>query len=118
MTAEDKAEIERLAATLRDPSPGKIAVRLQRHPSTVAWYMITRGLIDRTVKYGRPAYRRGGVVVQPYTPEHDRRLLELRVEGRVYREIAEIITREFGIPRNVHSVQVRNTMLAAYEDAA
>jgi hypothetical protein len=82
LTAGEKAAIERLAGTLKKPTPGVIACRLARHP---------------------------------YTAEQDRRLIELRRGGLVFREIAAMLTREFGVPRNCHSVQVRCLMLAAYE---
>jgi hypothetical protein len=119
LSAEEKAEIERLAGTLKKPTPGPIAQRLNRHPATVAWFMIRHGLIERTVKYGnRPVgTRANGTKINPYTPEQDRRLLELRRQRLVFREIAAILTTEFGVPRNMHSVQVRCIMLAAYEGA-
>jgi hypothetical protein len=117
MTAEEKAEIERLAGALKKPTPGIIAHRLNRHPATIAWFMICQGLIERTVRYGsrRVGTRANGTKINPYTPEQDKRLIELRRQGLVFREIAEIMTREFGVPRNMHSVQVRCIMLAAYE---
>jgi IS30 family transposase len=120
MTAAEKAAIERLATTLKTPTPGVIARRLNRHPSTVAWFMIRAGLIERTVKYGnrRVGTRQDGVKIHPYTPEQDRRIIELRTANKSYRVIAEIVTREFGVPRKLHSIQVRNIMLAAYDDAS
>ena len=117
LTAEEKAEIERLATTLAKPTPGRIALRLRRHVGTITWYMIRHGLIERRIEYpGRVRrHRQNGVVVRSFTPEEDRRLIELRLDGLVYREIAEVLTREFGEPRKMHSVQVRHIMLSAYE---
>lgn len=113
MCAEDKAEIERLAATMKKPTPGKIAAMVDRHPATVNWYMLTRGLITRKPGRAPHAYVRNGKTIHPYTDEHDARIEALRVEGKVYREIGEIVTREFGIERNAHSVQVRIVQLSA-----
>jgi hypothetical protein len=117
LTAGEKAAIERLAGTLKKPTPGVIACRLARHPATVAFDTIRHGLIARAVRYGnRPvATRANGTKANPYTAEQDRRLIELRRGGLVFREIAAMLTREFGVPRNCHSVQVRCLMLAAYE---
>src|SRR4051812_29957069 len=111
MTAEDKAEIERLATTMKKPTPGKIAAMVNRHPGTVNWYMLTRGPITRKPSRAPRAYTRNGKTIHPYTEEHDARIEALRVEGKVYREIGEIVTREFGIERNAHSVQVRIVQL-------
>jgi len=119
MTVEEHAEIDRLADELQNPTPGRIARRLNRNVSTIKWYMLTHGLIDDPVRYGPPSYTtKSGKIVNPYKQEHDARITELRTQGLKYREIAEIVTREFGVPRNAHSVQVRITMLAAYRDAA
>jgi hypothetical protein len=116
MTDDDRQRIEQLAATLAKPTPGKIARKIQRHPATVNWYMLTHGLIER--KPGRAAgpYQRNGKTIYPYTEAHDARLTELRIAGKVWREIGEILTREFGIERDAHSVQVRNAQLAAAPD--
>ena len=113
MTDADKAEIERLAAGMKKPTPGKIARAINRHPATVNWYMLTRGLITRKPGRAAGAYTRNGKTVHPYAAEHDKRIEELRAEGRPFREIGEIITREFGIARNAHSVQVRIVQLSA-----
>jgi hypothetical protein len=118
ISREEKAEIERLASTLKKPTAGAIARRLNRHPATVAWFMIRQGLIERTVRCSgarRVGRRANGSPIHYYTADQDCRLVELRTQGLPYRRIAEIMTREFGVPRNLHSVQVRNIMLAAYE---
>ncbi len=116
MSAEEIAEIERLASVLRDPKPGPIAARLNRHPATISWYMLTHGLLTRPVRYMSRGYVRNGAEAHPWTPDQDRRLTELRVAGKNYREIGEILTVEFGVPRNAHKVQVRAVMLAATDD--
>jgi hypothetical protein len=115
LTDAERSDIERLVSTLKKPTAANVARRLNRHPATVAWFMITRGLIERPVLYGRAAYtRRDGIQVTPYAPEHDRRIVELRTQGKKVRQIAEAISHEFGIIRTGHSVDVRLKMLAAY----
>lgn len=116
ITVAERAEIERLATTLRNPTPGRIAYRLNRHVSTVTWYMLTHGLLERKPRHAAHEYVRNGKVVHPYTKAQDDRLLALRIVGNSYRAIAEILTVEFGIERNCHSVQVRAVQLAAAPD--
>ncbi|SDD93511.1 hypothetical protein SAMN05216337_101785 [Bradyrhizobium brasilense] len=113
LAAEEKSEIERLALALAKPTPGRIAAILDRHPATVNWYMLRHGLITRQPGRARRIYVRNGKTVHPYSAEHDRRIESLRAQGKVYREIGEIVTREFGIERDAHSVQVRITQLSA-----
>lgn len=117
MSEEERRQIEGLAASMKNPTPSKIARRLNRHPATVTWYMLRNGLIERSPGHASKPYMRNGAMVYPYAPEHDRRLIELRTDkpGRsrlTYREIGEILTREFSIKRDAHSVQVRMTQLA------
>ena len=112
----DRQEIERLCSVMSKPTPGKIARRLGRDVGTVAWFMIRQGLIERKISYAGPAsYVQGGKTVFRYTEAHDLRLVELSRAGKRPREIATIITAQFGIARTAHSVDVRLTMLAAYE---
>jgi IS30 family transposase len=117
MSAEEKAEIERLATTLKDPRPGPIARRLNRDHGTIYWHLITRGLIEIKLRYGGSAYRRGDRTVRRFTREEDRRLLELRTQGNGFVEIARILAAEFGTERNHHCVRVRCIMLAAAVNA-
>lgn len=116
LSADDRLEIERLASSMKRPTPGKISAKLGANVSTVAWFMIRNGLVQRTVTYGGPdSYVQAGRLVHRYKREHDERLCQLRREGKNPREIAAAITAEFGIQRSTHSVHVRLTMLAAYE---
>lgn len=118
MTDAERAELERLATTLKKPTPSAISRRLNRHIGTVTWYMITHGLIERTVQYGlTEPYERNGQKIYPYCAAQDARLLELRLAGKSTGQIAEIVTSEFGVPRREHSVRVRLTMLAAYAES-
>jgi hypothetical protein len=112
----DRREIERLCATMKKPTPGKISRKIGRDVGTVAWFMIRTGLIERKISYDGPvSYVQGGKTVFRYTEAHDLRIVELRRAGMPPREIARIITEQFGIARTGHSVDVRLTMLAAYE---
>lgn len=113
MTAEDKAEIERLAETMEKPTAGKIAAKINRHPATVNWYMLTRGLIERTPRRAPHTYTRNGKTVHPYTVEHDEFIGRLRAESKPFREIGELVSAKFGIERTGHSVQVRIIQLSA-----
>jgi hypothetical protein len=118
LSSEEQAEINRLAETMANPTPGKIARRIDRNNSTVKWYMLTHGLIDMPVRYGPAPYTtKSGVTKRPFTPEEDARITELRVQCLVYRKIAEIVSKEFG-PRTTHSVHVRLVMLGATTEAA
>lgn len=112
----DRAEIERLALSMKAPTPGKIARRLGADTGTVNWFMLRNGLVERRVTYGGPdSYMQAGRLVHRYRREHDERICELRRQGKNGREIAAIVTTEFGIKRSGHSVDVRLTMLGAYE---
>jgi hypothetical protein len=120
MSDAEKAEIERLASALADPTPGRIASRLNRHISTVTWYMLTRGLIERRPGHAARPYLRRGKMVYPYSPEQDARLLALLAAPGDYsspharhRAVAAALTEEFGIARDYHSVHVRANQLAA-----
>ena len=117
MSPEECRLIEDWCTKLSKPTPSGIARRMNRHPATVAWYMIRHGLIERSISYRDPIRARDGKPRQrvPYGLREDRRLLDLRRSGLGYKEIAEKLTAEFGIPRNRHSVQVRAVMLAAYD---
>lgn len=117
MSKDEHELIEKLVVQMKNPTAGKIARRLQRHPATVNWYMLRNGLIERKPGHALAPYMRNGAMVYPYTTEQDKRLIELRTDKpgekrKTYREIGEILTREFGVERDAHSVQVRMTQLA------
>jgi len=116
MTDTDRAEIERLAATMTKPTSGKIARRINRHVATVNSYMFNHGLIERKVGRAPRTYQRNGITVHPYAEAHDAFIEGLRSEGMNFREIAEAVTAEFGIWRNCHSVRIRLIQLAAAPD--
>lgn len=115
MSAEEIKEVERVICSMKKPTAGKVACKVNRHPATINWYMLRHGYIERKPGRASRPYMRNGKVVNPYTEEHDVRLEALRAEGKVFREIGEILTAEFGIKRSGHSVQVRLVQLTASE---
>jgi hypothetical protein len=116
-----KAEIERLCEEHPNWTANRVAGHLKpaRHPATVAWFMITRGLISRKVRYYTGTERQRVAGTQHYfTEAQDRRLLELRrkhTDRGAFNTIAAIMTKEFGIKRTQHVVRIRTIMLSAYE---
>lgn len=117
MTDFERAEIERLASEMKKPTPGKIAEKLNRLPSTVNWYMLSHSLIERKVGRAPRPYVRNGKTIYPYAEEHDAMIESLRAQGKVFREIGEALTAKFGIERDSHSVQVRLVQLTASPEA-
>lgn len=113
MTEADKDEIVRLAETMKKPTPGKIASAINRHPATVNWFMLTRGLVERKAGHAPSPYTRNGKTIYPYSDEQDAFIQQLRIEQLSFKEIASRVTETFGIYRNHHSVQVRLVQLAA-----
>lgn len=116
MSPEEKLLIVHLCETMKDPTPGKVARKLNRHVATVTWHMLTRGLLERPAGHLSRAYQRNGKTIHPYTTEHDAFIEEARLQGKVFKEIGELVTEKFGILRTGHSVQVRITQLAAAPD--
>lgn len=113
MTDDDKKKIIFLAETMKKPTAGKIAAAINRHPATVNWFMLTRGLVDRKPGRAHHPYMRNGKMIYPYSEEHDAFIESMRAQGKVFREIGEAVTARFGIERDAHSVQVRIIQLAA-----
>ena len=116
MTDEEKNKIDKLASKMKKPHPNPIAIKINRHPSTVTWYMLTKGLLVRKPGYARAPYKRNGVMIYPYSPQQDHVIVELRARGKSKQEIADVITEMFGIERDYHSVDVRLVQLAAAPD--
>jgi hypothetical protein len=113
MTDAEKKRIDEIAARMRDPKPSPIAHKINRHPATVTWYMLTKGLLVREPGYAPAPYERNGKMIFPYSPEQDAMLVELRTKGLSKKLIARSLTEKFGIERNHHSVDVRLVQLAA-----
>ncbi|UZE47936.1 hypothetical protein ONR75_24170 [Rhodopseudomonas sp. P2A-2r] len=117
MTEELRDKIDELAAAMKKPSAGKIAQQLNLKHGTVYWFMLTRGILQKKpASYRQRAYTRNGVTINPYSPDHDRFMLALRVEGKSMSAIAEALVEKFGIPRTSHSVSNRIIMLSAADD--
>jgi hypothetical protein len=117
LTEPIRKRIEELAITMEKPTAGKIAHKLGLKSGTVYWFMLCNGLVKRKpAAYRNRPYVRNGLTINPYAPEHDKMLLELRVAGKTFEAIAKALTEKFGIPRNAHSVHNRTIMLAAVDD--
>lgn len=115
LTSDEMGRIEELAtaATVAD-----VARQLNRHPATVWWHMVSRGLIDRRLHYRQRPYARKGRMVWPFDLAEDTALTQLREAGQLPSAIARDLNARFGRNRTAHSVRVRLHMLAAYEDVA
>lgn len=113
ISPEEKIEIERVIGSMKKPTAGKVARRVNRHPATINWYMLTKGHIEREPGRAPGPYVRAGKIIYPYAPEHDAFIQELRRAGLSKKIIAARLTAEFGIARSHHSVDVRLVQLAA-----
>ena len=112
LSSAEKAMIARLATTLVRPTPAAIARRVGRSPETIRWYMLRNGLIatkPRSIQV--PYVTARGQRADPYTPDHDARMLELRVGDMSCERIAATLTAEFGIPRKGYSIRHRLQLL-------
>ena len=117
LTEELRDKIEALAAEMKKPSAGKIARKLNLKHGTVYWFMLTRGILQKKpATYNMRAYVRNGLTINPYSPDHDRFMLSLRVAGKSTPAIATALVAEFGNPRTSHSVHNRLIMLSAQDD--
>lgn len=116
MTDAEKQRIDEIAGRMKNPKAGPIALKINRHHSTVTWYMLTKGLLVRTPGYAPAPYKRNGRMIYPYSKEQDEIILELRSRGVSKQKIAEHLTDKFGIERSFHSVDVRLVQLAAAPD--
>ena len=111
-------EITRLATSMKNPTPGKIARALNRHPATIQWQMMLAGVLERRVTYRGPAsYMRNGRLIWRFDAAEDASLEQLRVQGLSVCDIAPKLNAEFGRNRTAHSVHVRLVMLGAYDEA-
>jgi hypothetical protein len=110
LTQGDKAEIHRLSETMKKPTASKVARKLGLGRGSVSWYMMTHGLLEVPL--------RGCTRPNHCLPAHDARIQQLRVEGLNNSAIGRVITKEFGIPRDGHSVRYRLARLAIVPDEA
>lgn len=115
MTESDHRRIEELAE--KKFSVTRIAQLIDRHPSTVQWYMYSNGL-RAPKKLEQPmTYMRGSIRVHRFTDEEDVFIEALRIQGFTPAEIASAASNRFGTARKHHSIRCRLKMLAAREDA-
>jgi hypothetical protein len=117
LTPEEKKRIEDLAEKMGSPTAGKIAAAMNRQSSTIHWYMLKHGLVERAPGRAPRPYMRNGKMIHPYAPEHDSFIEKQRANGLKAGQIADAVTAEFGIERNAHSVEVRLVQLAAAPEA-
>lgn len=90
---------------------GRIAVRLNRHPSTINFALHRMGLkvpVARAFDY----VRRTGVSVRSFSPEDDAFIVALRVQGFSTPRIAELIEKRTGYRRSAATISIRLRMLA------
>lgn len=93
----------------------RIAREIEKHPSTVQWFMYRNGL--KAPGYPRQtASIRNGRVLKPFTPEEDAFITALRIQGFGPTKIADLTTKRFGHPRSFHTIACRLVMLAARDD--
>ncbi len=97
-------------------SPGRIAQKLNRHPSTVGYAMHRLGL--RKLQLRAFSYVRNGVAVRSFSREEDAFLTALRIQGYSTPKIAAMCSKRFGHVRSAHTIQVRLVLLSNLEDAA
>jgi IS30 family transposase len=96
---------------------GRIAATIEKHPSTVQWFMYRHGLKAPDYRDTKPFWRNGRLVV-PFTRDEDAFITALRIQGFKPAKIAELTTKRYGNQRSHHTVACRLVMLAAREDAA
>jgi hypothetical protein len=110
LTPEERDLIAKLSASRR--TCGQIAMRLQRHPSTIYCYMVTHDLRAVGDRGGRAPYLRKGQPVSFFTPSEDHLILSLHNERLPRHEIASVITERFGHRTSARVIGTRLRMLA------
>lgn len=114
LSEEEKAQIIHLAE--RKFTCGRIAQKLNRHPSTINFAMHWMGL--KKLVGRRPDYTRGGVPVRGFSEEEDAYITACRTEGLTTTNIAMLVGVHFGHKRSAATINVRLRMLASTEEAA
>jgi hypothetical protein len=115
LAADDHQQIFELAE--RGWTPSRIARRLQKHPATVYWFMLTKALVAPK-RQNHKSYQRGGRTVRPFSPDEDVFITALRVQEFSFQSIADAVNKRFATERSAHGIHVRLVMLAAKEEAA
>lgn len=93
-------------------TPGRIARRLGRHPSTVNYRLVSAGLRPAKPQPHREPHTRGGRVVRPFLPAEDAFIQERRIAGDSWPKIAAAVECRFGWSRPKHSIGARLMQLA------
>lgn len=111
----DRAAIEQLVA--QGFSSGRIAQRLNRHSSTVSWFLYSHGFKapGPTPEVGR-TYQRNGQTIRRWSRTEEVAAIEMRKRGMSFRAIAAAISEQFHTHRNQHSVRIRLIMVATREE--
>lgn len=104
---------EDLAAELfeRGLTVGRIAQRMDRHPSTINWTLQRLGLKLPMMRKSRP-YVRNGVLVVPFACEEDVFLMAARAAGHPFPLLSEIWQKRYGHHRSQHTLRMRAVQLA------
>lgn len=92
-----------------------IGRRIEKHPSTVQWFMYSAGLA--APRYDARPFTRNGRLCTPFCREEDACLEALRIEGLGPTAIAQAVNARFGRNRSMHTVSCRLVMIAARDDA-
>ncbi len=109
LSKDEVTKITELAE--RGWSPGRIASKLTRHPSTISHHMTTHGL--RTpIKRRTRSYTRNGSNVVSFSEEEDAFIEALRVQSYTYSKIADIAGKRFAHQRSAATIGTRLKMLA------
>lgn len=112
LTDSDHTRIRELAG--RGWKVGRIAQVIGKNHSTVYWFMLRDGLVERTAGNRKDTpYMRAGRWVYPWSADEDKFIESRRAEGGTLIGIAAEVAERFGKPRTPHSVHVRLIMLAA-----
>ena len=113
LTVTDRDRIHELAE--KNFSAGRISQIIQKHPSTVQWFMYCQGLAAPKQRETPLMYVRNGVRVHRFTAEEDAFIEALRIQDYSPEEIAKHAAARFGTERKHHSIRCRLKMLAARE---
>ena len=114
LSPDELATVESLAQ--RGWKAGRIAVKLDRLPTTISYVMTRLGLrepADRSF-----ALMRKGKLVKSFPPEEDAFIEAARAEGLTCQRIADQCFARFGHVRSVATISLRLKMIANRAEAA
>lgn len=89
-----------------------IALRLNRHPSTINNELVRIGE-GAPKHYRTTSYKRGGSIVRPFSPDEDAWIVALRVQGYTWAKIGELCGKRYGHTRRPATIGTRLRQLAA-----